>query len=105
MLLHTNSPMRKRPKNASEKIHLNRDDSKLDEHMNLVAPIIFSSMMGVIGWRVSGVDFPLLAPFKALLTLKEVHGSSQLLVLCHVLIAHTYEFIVDGALLDNDRWR
>ena len=76
----------------------------MEEQTAGVALINFPSSSGVIGCLASGVEFFLPAPFKAFFTVNDAQGSSHFLVLCQLLIAHTYEFIVEGAFLDNDKW-
>ena len=57
---------------------------------------------GVIGNLVSGVHASLPAPLRAVLTINEAQGSVHPCVLCQLLIAQTYEFIVAGAFLFKD---
>ena len=100
---HTISPMRRRPKNASTKTHLNIIISYGDEQIIGKVAISFLNMSGVIGNLASGAPVSLLAPFRAVFTLNVAQGSDHPCTLCQLLIAHTYEFIVEGAFLVIDR--
>ena len=99
---HTISPIQSSPIKARRNTHLNSFISYGDEHICGNASIILVSSGGVIGNLVSGVPASSPAPLRAALTKNDAQGSSQSCVLCQLLIAQTYEFIVAGAFLFID---
>ena len=99
----TNSPILKRPKNAYVKTVVNIFASYSDMQIVGSTPMSLRSKSGVMGCLVSGDTPDREAPFIAFFTKKSEQGSGRPCTLCQLLTAHTYVFMVEGAIFFSDR--